>query len=78
LDAGVALNDPATACAGAAGRMLAGAQAGCGRLEFAASGDAALFDRHALALSGIAGIAARHVDVATLAGARRSTPSGTI
>jgi len=78
LDANVVINDPATACAGAAARILADAQPGTGRLEFAASGDAALFDRHALALSGIAGIAARHVDVATLGAARRSTPSGTI
>ncbi|PZR61125.1 MAG: glutamate racemase [Candidatus Eremiobacter antarcticus] len=76
--AGVTISDPAVACAAAAARILADAQPGTGRLEFAASGDAALFGRRALALTGIAGIAARHVDPATLSVLGRATPSGTV
>ncbi len=62
LGSGVALIDPAQACAAAAARMLAGSAQGTGSLTFEVSGDADEFARRAFDLAGVRATQVRHVD----------------
>jgi glutamate racemase len=62
LGSGVALVDPAQACAAAAARMLAGYAPGSGSLTVEVSGDPQTFARRAFELAGVRAAATHHVD----------------